>query len=760
MTPMLGKRWGIATGLAFVVAFAATAPSVADFGYTYDEPAYRHSQMVSAQWWEGIARGNFRGMLEPDALLYYWPYGRHGINFHPPLAGQLNLLTYAVFGGVMKDVPARRMASVLEFAATVALLFGFMAGRYGAWVGVVSAGSLLFMPRLFGQAHLIDTDTPGLLLWASAACAFWRGITVADARWSRNAVGVIVGLAFVEKMAAVLVALPIVAWLALGPLPRAILRRDRSAWRDGLATSALMVIPLGIAYAEIVRLKEQFLRLQVASGVGISSASPARTDLFRDHPATWVPGAILLLPLIVWLVRALIRRKARSDRPALEIWLSMLAFGPAIAWLGNPAWWREALPRLAHYYAITTARRGVLPDIQIIYFGQIYEFSLPWHNAWVLLAITVPASILIAAVVGLVFAPWRDRLPWFFLVNLATLPIMRMFPTPAHDGVRLFLPTFFFLASFAGWGTIGLAERIGRRGFRPLLAALVLAPAAWALVRVHPYELSYYNEFISGARGAWHHGFELSYWYDAFNDDVLEEINAKLPSAANVSFANVQSAPVPVLDDEQALGMLRGDIQVEVKNTFPYLWLLTHDSKADAFSRLLFAMNPWYASRPAQLGGLRVATVADPISASRAWALQLLLDRTADREPPDPPQAPAWVRTYVPPLARLWGDGLTRARPLGVDSTVLEWARDDPDGLRNAARDLVATRGRPHSPDASRLRDVLNRYPDRAARLFQARPEALVEAVEIVVKRPRALRSVLLRQGYTDPDSIGGYLDD
>ena len=27
----------------------------------------------------------------PQALLYYWPYGRYGINFHPPLAGQLNL---------------------------------------------------------------------------------------------------------------------------------------------------------------------------------------------------------------------------------------------------------------------------------------------------------------------------------------------------------------------------------------------------------------------------------------------------------------------------------------------------------------------------------------------------------------------------------------------------------------------------------------------------------------------------------------------
>ncbi len=142
----------------------------------------------------------------------------------------------------------------------------------------------------------------------------------------------------------------------------------------------------------------------------------------------------------------------------METWLAILAFGPAVAWLGNPEWWRETLPRLAHYYAITTTRRGVLPDIQIMYFGQIYEYSLPWHNAWALIAVTVPGTILAAGVLGLWFAPWRDRLPLFFALNLAALPIMRMMPTPAHDGVRLFLPSFVFLAAFAGWGAIGLAR--------------------------------------------------------------------------------------------------------------------------------------------------------------------------------------------------------------------------------------------------------------------------------------------------------------
>ena len=150
-----------------------------------------------------------------------------------------------------------------------------------------------------------------------------------------------------------------------------------------------------------------------------------------------------------------------TERPALETWTAILAFAPVVAWLGNPAWWRETLPRLAHYYTLSNQRRGALPDIQIIYFGEVYEYSLPWHNAWVLMGITVPVAILAAAVIGLIWALGRikkDALPLYFLIHLMTLPVIRMFETPAHDGVRLFLPTFFFLAAFAGWGAISLAD--------------------------------------------------------------------------------------------------------------------------------------------------------------------------------------------------------------------------------------------------------------------------------------------------------------
>ena len=82
------------------------------------------------------------------------------------------------------------------------------------------------MPRVYGDGHIAGTDTPGLLLWAATALAFWKGLYEPDARRWRVAVGVLLGLAFVEKMAAVLVLVPLLVWLVAVHLPRA-LRRSR-----------------------------------------------------------------------------------------------------------------------------------------------------------------------------------------------------------------------------------------------------------------------------------------------------------------------------------------------------------------------------------------------------------------------------------------------------------------------------------------------------------------------------------------------------
>jgi hypothetical protein len=261
-------------------------------------------------------------------------------------------------------------------------------------------------------------------------------------------------------------------------------------------------------------------------------------------------------------------------------------------------------------------------------------------------------------------------------------------------------------------------------------------------VGIHPYELSYYNELIGGPRGAWARGFELSYWYDAFNPPVIRELNARLPHGAQVDFLN-QKTNVVTFQELQCLGALRPDVRLIARQTdrFPYVWLLTQDSKATAFTRLLFAMRPWYASEPRQLRGARVASVIDPIAVSRAWALQTLLDGSSEED--SGPSAPEWVREHVPWLARLWGDGLTRVRPLALRHDLLEWSRSDPEGLLAAGRHIAAKQPVKEHREAERLMRLITDEPNPSGQrhyyvkeLIHARPEALVEAIQMLAAHP------------------------
>jgi 4-amino-4-deoxy-L-arabinose transferase-like glycosyltransferase len=762
--------------LVFLAATAAMVPTAGDFGVTWDEPAYRYSQVISAQWWRQWAEvrswDGVQAQLDPDALLYYWPYARYGINFHPPLAGQASLAGRAVFGHWMKDYPSRRMGSILEFAAAIAIGCHFLARRYGPATGLLMAGSLLLMPRVYGQAHLLDTDIPGMFLWAAAALAFWNGLHDPGGRGWRVLVGVLLGLAFLEKMAAVGVLLPLMAWLFATRLPLAFTRKaGRAAWIDAAVTLTPMLLTLGLAFVEIQLLQRRL-------------PPPAQADLFFQmgtRPDTALPGAVLAIPAAVWGLRRLLARWRPGsriwgvDRPGLETFAAILAFAPLVGWLGNPAWWRETMVRMTHYYTLSNDRQGALPDILILYAGQIYKYSLPWDNGWFLAAITVPPTILAAGLAGVAWGLGRvrtDRLPLYFLVHMATLPALRMLHTPAHDGVRLMMPTFFFLACFAGWGAVRVGAAVARRvrWGEALTSAVVLAPALAALLAIHPYELSYYNALIGGTPGAWRRGYELTYWYDAFTPSVIEDMNRLLPPGAELDHLNPKTeTSMQVFYDLQSLGHLRPDIRLGRRGAdrFPHVVLLTQDSKATAFTRLLFAMEPWYASEPPQVGRLRVATVAEPTAVSRAWALSLLADGPGIPRA-DEPRAPEWIRSSLPILKRFWGEGLQLDAPLGLNRGVFDWARTDPEGLKAAARRIASMEAAEDDPAATRLGrllvPVVDGRPDPMRRnlldqLLGVRPEALNEAVAILVDRPDDVAAVLTRYGYTDPATIGGHLD-
>ena len=330
-------RW-LGTGIVAAVALVATLPTTGDLGLTWDEPAYRYSQLVSVQWWEQTRRGEVDGRprrsLDADTLLYYWPYGRHGINFHPPLSGQLNLLTNAIFGGLGEGyscASARFGVRVCHHDYRFVSLPLPEVWRLG-WLDV-GWGLTDHAPGLWARAPCRDRHPGHDALAPDGGCPLERAER-AECRAMAGAVGVLLGLSFLVKMAAVMVLLPILFWLLVATLPRELRRGGRAGWVDAIVTMVAILAPLAVAYLEIRRL------------AGLLPP-PKMTNLFapgrradgqgRSCWRLWHSGSFV--GCLDGPSRA--PRSGGSSGQALEIRSAIVAFAPAIGWLGNPAWWRE-----------------------------------------------------------------------------------------------------------------------------------------------------------------------------------------------------------------------------------------------------------------------------------------------------------------------------------------------------------------------------------------------------------------------------------
>ena len=416
---------------------------------------------------------------------------------------------------------------------------------------------------------------------------------------------------------------------------------------------------------------------------------PKRTNLFVHRPSSDLPGAILAVT--TWrLVAAGGCWVASSPEASLGCRASgagdldghpRLRAGGGLA--GQPGLVAgNSAPARPLLHAEQQSPGGALPDIQIIYFGQTYEYTLPWHNAWVLLGITVPVTILLAAAIGIVWGLGRvrrDRLPLYFLVHFLTLPVLRMLPTPPRTTASASFcpPSSSWRPSRAGeqspWPE-DLARRVSPAGAARHIASRrdsLLAPAAFELARIHPFELSYYNSLIGGPRGAWHRGFELTYWFDAFNGQTLDELNQSLPAGAEVDFPNELTNPM-TFQELQTLGVLRGDHRARRRCSVPW-------RKYDQFGLRLDA-DPGFQGHGLLPAALRDATLVRPRASSltacgwRPWPTrwpslgrghcELLLDAT--RSGPDrkyhPKDQSADAQSEHPRLGPYRSPGIARGR--------------------------------------------------------------------------------------------------
>jgi len=261
--------------------------------------------------------------------------------------------------------------------------------------------------------------------------------------------------------------------------------------------------------------------------------------------STKATGWIAPLP---FLASTLIYRDRRAAKT--------LAVGAPVALvtflLLNPPLWHDPFQGWMTFFGMNLNRGGF--NISTQFFGRMYSLDhpLPWYNTLVWTGITVPLGILLLMGVGVVVVlrRWRDhRAGMLLLLNGLLLLIVRALPwAPPHDGVRLFLPSFAFLAALAGVGCASVISRAARRR-RLAVGGVVLlyAGSASSLFWYAPQWLSYYNLAIGGLSGATALGMEPTYYWDGLDRSVLDWLDRHTGPDEKVCFGAASAENLAIM---------------------------------------------------------------------------------------------------------------------------------------------------------------------------------------------------------------------
>ena len=164
--------------------------------------------------------------------------------------------------------------------------------------------------------------------------------------------------------------------------------------------------------------------------------------------------------------------------------------------------------------------------------------TLPRHYLVEYLAITTPPLVLALALVGLAEAARRQRRApltaesrWLAVVEswlFAPLLLSLVVRPNVYDGMRHALFVLPALALFAGFGAAALINRAPsgwpRRAAAGLLLAACVLPLP-TLVRLHPYQMTYFNAAVGGLAGA-SGRYETDYWLSSYKE-AIEWVNRR-----------------------------------------------------------------------------------------------------------------------------------------------------------------------------------------------------------------------------------------
>jgi hypothetical protein len=182
--------------------------------------------------------------------------------------------------------------------------------------------------------------------------------------------------------------------------------------------------------------------------------------------------------------------------------------------------------------------------VPVLFEGQVIPSNeLPRYYLLKYVLITTPPAMLVLAAIGLgagsVQVARRQKqsrsLVYFVLAVWLVMPLalFAVMRPNSYDGMRHFL---FLVPALAAWAAIGLAwlwQTFHQPLTRGLLAsglAVALAVQANSIVRLHPYQMTYFNCLAGGVDGAAGQ-YETDYWLTSYKE-AIEWIEAQ-PAATS-----------------------------------------------------------------------------------------------------------------------------------------------------------------------------------------------------------------------------------
>ena len=182
---------------------------------------------------------------------------------------------------------------------------------------------------------------------------------------------------------------------------------------------------------------------------------------------------------------------------------------------------------------------------KVFFEGKVYS-KAPFYYPIKMFFMTTPPIIIIAFIFSLYqfykevknsfFRNIKKIYPYLIIFISAFYPmLLLMLPNaPTYDGIRLFLPAYPFLTMIISYGIVYETKK-----YCKLIYFFILIGFLVDLKAYYPFYMSYYNIFCGNLKKI-SKKYEITYWCEPFNENVIRYINNKIPKNSHVKFLAFQ----------------------------------------------------------------------------------------------------------------------------------------------------------------------------------------------------------------------------